>query len=117
MKVRGEYWLRPSNRLRINWGFMDNPGKKVQLEKLKVFDETGGPMTIFCGLEDFNTPAHQDPKISSPKQHAMMIIPGSHKDILEVKFFENPNDDDCETVWNNQQSIVDHHGGVAHIEN
>lgn len=117
MKVKDEYRLRPLYRLRDNWGFRDSSDYSMPLTKLKISEVKGKTLTIFCGLADFKTAAHPGSDNSSSEKHAVFIIPQKHDDILEVRFFDNPNGEDCKTVWDNQGSIIDHHGGVAHVEN
>lgn len=128
MKHKGGYKLRPLTKLRYNWGLEKMQAIDFQLEKLRVTGETGEPKVVLCGSKvGIPSTQHTNSDDPSPVNHALMIFPkvvNSDKsaaimlnDVLRVEFFVNPNEDDCETVWNSRNGIRDHHGGVAHIEN
>ena len=116
LKTKGEYWLRPSFVLRYKWAKLNEPGFSFKLTKMKITTEAGKQESILCGMVELETPEHKVPEVTHVK-HAVMVFPGKHEDLLTVHFYSNPSDDDCETVWEKRDNIMDHHGGVIHIEN
>jgi hypothetical protein len=114
LKVRDEYRLKPNYDLLTKW--KKDLSFYIPLTKLRITEKTG-QKTILCGPVTLDTTEHKDSINPSPIGHTVMIFPEKHENFLTVRFYENSNADDCETVWDNHDSIMDHHGGVAHVEN